>query len=56
MTPGYKSLKNRRPAARLATLYADQSFLPNEDYDFKIPSINQVDEGPVIPYHLFGQA
>jgi len=38
------SLKNRHPAARLATMYADQASLPKEVCHFKILSINQVHE------------
>jgi hypothetical protein len=44
MNPGCDSLKNRRSAARVAALYAEQSSVPNEVRPFKILSINRVHE------------
>ena len=44
MNPGCDSLKKRRPAASLATLYADQASVPNEVHPFKILSLNRVHE------------
>ena len=41
MNPGCDSLKNSRPAASLAALYADQASVPNEVRPLKILSINQ---------------
>ena len=36
MNPGCDSLKNRRPAARVAAIYAGQASVPNEVCHFKI--------------------
>jgi len=44
MNSGCDSLKNRPPAARLATMYANQAYLPKEVCPFKIMSINRVHE------------
>ena len=41
MNPGCASLKNRRPEASLASLYADQTSLPNEICPFNILSIDR---------------
>ena len=45
MNSGCDSLKNRPPAAHLATMYANQSYVPEEMIcPFKILSINRVHE------------
>jgi len=44
MSPGCDSLKNRRPAARVAAMGGDHASLPNEVCHFKILSIDRVHE------------
>ena len=44
MNPGCDSLKKRRSAARLASLYADQASVSSEVFHFSILSINRVHE------------
>jgi hypothetical protein len=44
MNPGCDSMKNRRSAARVAAIYADQTSVSNEVCPFNILSINRVHE------------